>query len=187
MEFEEVENIGQRIKEIRKSKSITIQKLSQFTDLSVGYLSNLERNQASPTLNNLQRICVALGISIRDLLSPSGEERPLIRQEEQQLYEYDEYKLQIRRLDFGKKRGIYEFSTYDPETKDTPPSWGLHPYAEVGVVLEGKMEVNLDGTVYLLGPGDSIYIKPNLYHTMRNAGDTPCRSFWHLQIMDDSV
>ena len=43
MEFEEVENIGQRIKEIR-----------QFTDLSVGYLSNLERNQASPTLNNLQ-------------------------------------------------------------------------------------------------------------------------------------
>ena len=35
MEFEEVENIGQRIKEIRKSKSITIQKLSQFTDLSV--------------------------------------------------------------------------------------------------------------------------------------------------------
>ena len=80
MEFEEVENIGQRIKEIRKSKSITIQKLSQFTDLSVGYLSNLERNQASPTLNNLQRICVALGISIRDLLSPSGEERTLIRQ-----------------------------------------------------------------------------------------------------------
>ena len=156
MEFEEVENIGQRIKEIRKSKSITIQKLSQFTDLSVGYLSNLERNQASPTLNNLQRICVALGISIRDLLSPSGEERTLIRQEEQQLYEYDEYKLQIRRLDFGKKRGIYEFSTYDPETKDTPPSWGLHPYAEVGVILEGKMEVNLDGTVYLLGPGDSI-------------------------------
>ena len=109
MEFEEVENIGQRIKEIRKSKSITIQKLSQFTDLSVGYLSNLERNQASPTLSNLQRICVALGISIRDLLRPSGEERTLIRQEEQQLYEYDEYKLQIRRLDFGKKRGIYEF------------------------------------------------------------------------------
>ena len=72
MEFEEVENIGQRIKEIRKSKSITIQKLSQFTDLSVGYLSNLERNQASPTLSNLQRICVALGISIRDLLRPSG-------------------------------------------------------------------------------------------------------------------
>ncbi len=187
MEFDEVENIGQRIKEIRKSKSITIQKLSQFTDLSVGYLSNLERNQASPTLSNLQRICVALGISIRDLLSPYSKERTLIRFGEQQLYDYDEYKLKIRRLDFGKKRGIYEFSTYDPDSSDTPPSWGLHPYAEVGVVLEGRMEVNLDGTIYILEAGDSIYIKPNLYHTMKNAGDTPCRSFWHLQITDDHV
>ncbi len=184
MEFDEVENIGQRIKEVRKSKSITIQKLSQFTDLSVGYLSNLERNQASPTLSNLQRICVALGISIRDLLSPSKEERTLIRFDEQMSYDYDEYKLKIRRLDFGKKRGIYEFSTYDPDSKDAPVSWGLHPYAEVGVVLEGRLEVNLDGTIYILEEGDSIYIKPNLYHTMRNAGDTPCRSFWHLQITD---
>ena len=41
MEFEEVENIGQRIKEIRKSKSITIQKLSQFTDLSVVFRSGI--------------------------------------------------------------------------------------------------------------------------------------------------
>ncbi|MFQ8841086.1 MAG: cupin domain-containing protein [Clostridium fessum] len=79
----------------------------------------------------------------------------------------------MRRLDFGKKRGIYEFSTYDPETKIHRRPRGLHPYAEVGVVLEGKMEVNLDGTVYLLGPGDSIYIKPNLYHTMRNAAILP--------------
>ena len=103
-EFEKWRILDSGSKEDSQRVPLSIQKLSQFTDLSVGYLSNLERNQASPTLNNLQRICVALGISIRDLLSPSGEERTLIRQEEQQLYEYDEYKLQIRRLDFGKKR-----------------------------------------------------------------------------------
>lgn len=185
MEFEDVDKIGLRIKEIRKSKSITIQKLSQFTNLSVGYLSNLERNQASPTLNNLQRICVALGVSVRDLLSPSLEERTVIRRDEHKVFNYDEYNLEIRRMDFGKKRGIYEYSTYAPGCSDTPPSWGLHPYAEAGVVLEGRLEINLEGTVYILEPGDSIYIKPNIYHTMRNAGEGPCRSFWHLQIMDD--
>ncbi len=185
MEFEDVDKIGLRIKEIRKGKSITIQKLSQFTNLSVGYLSNLERNQASPTLSNLQRICVALGISVRDLLSPTENEKTLIRRDEQKIFHYDEYKLEIRRMDFGKKRGVYEYSSYEPERGEVSPSWGLHPYAEVGYVLEGKMEVNLEGTAYILEPGDSIYIKPNLYHTIRNVGDTPCRSFWHLQIMDD--
>ncbi|MGI6053599.1 MAG: helix-turn-helix domain-containing protein [Clostridium sp.] len=185
MEFEDVEKIGLRIKELRKRKSITIQKLSQFTNLSVGYLSNLERNQASPTLSNLQRICVALGVSVRDLLTMPVEEKTLIRWDEARVYDYDEYNLTIRRMDFGKKRGVYEFSEYAPGDEGTPPSWGLHPYAEVGFVLEGSLEVNLEGTIHLLEQGDSIYIRPNVYHTMRNAGTTLCRSFWHLQIMDD--
>ena len=113
MNFEEVDKIGSRIKEIRKQKNITIQKLSQFTDLSVGYLSNLERNQASPTLNNLQKICVALDISVRDLLTPRGEEKILLRWDDLKTFEYDEYKLKIHRMDFGRKRGVYEYSVYE--------------------------------------------------------------------------
>lgn len=183
MNFDEVEKIGSKIKEIRKQKNITIQKLSQFTDLSVGYLSNLERNQASPTLNNLQKICVALEVSLRDLLTPHEEEKILLRKEDSKLYEYEEYKLNIRRIDFGKKRGIYEYSTYEVG-EDIPPSWGHHPYPEVGTILEGRMEVVLDDVSYILEEGDSIYIKPHTYHTMRNAGTVPCRSFWHLQIPD---
>ncbi len=189
MEFDDIEKIGLRIKEIRKKKSITIQRLSQFTDLSVGYLSNLERNQASPTLNNLQRICVALGISVRDLLEPSGEEKTLLPRSEQRSFRYDEYKLDIRRLDFGKKRGIYEYSSYDApeEGEEIEASWGLHPYAEAGGVLEGTMEVCMDGKTYILEEGDAIYIRPNTYHTIRNAGKTPCRSFWHLQIAEGAI
>ena len=184
MNFNEVENIGNRIKEIRKQKNITIQKLSQFTDLSVGYLSNLERNQASPTLNNLQKICIALDTSVRDLLFPRNDERFLIRREEQKTIEYEEYKLKIDRIDFGRERGVYEFSTYETG-EDITPSWGLHPYAEVGFVLEGRLEVTMEDTTYVLEQGDSIYIKPHTYHTMKNAGSIPCRSFWHIQIPDD--
>lgn len=184
MNFEEVDKIGSRIKEIRKQKNITIQKLSQFTDLSVGYLSNLERNQASPTLNNLQKICVALDISVRDLLTPRGEEKILLRWDDLKTFEYDEYKLKIHRMDFGRKRGVYEYSVYEAG-EDIPPSWGLHPYAEVGTVLEGRLELTMDDTVYILEQGDSIYIKPHTYHTMKNAGEIPCRSFWHLQIPDE--
>lgn len=184
MNFDEVEKIGSKLKEIRKQKKITIQKLSQFTDLSVGYLSNLERNQASPTLNNLQKICVALDISLRDLLTPHEEEQVLLKWDDLKVYEYDEYGLTIRRMDFGKKRGVYEYSTYEVGT-DTPPSWGLHPYAEVGVVLEGCMEVVMDEVHYRLTQGDSIYIKPHTYHTMKNAGEIPCKSLWHLQIPDE--
>ena len=73
------------------------------------------------------------------------------------------------------------------QTKDTPPSWGLHPYAEVGVVLEGKMEVNLMERFYLFRDrAGLIYIQPNLYHTMRNAGDT-LPLLLAFAVMDDSA
>lgn len=184
MNFDDIDKVGLRIKEVRKQKNITIQKLSQFTDLSVGYLSNLERNQASPTLANLQKICVVLDISVRDLLEPRGEERVLLRWDDLKKFDYDEYNLKIRRMDFGKKRGIYEYSVHEPDP-DAEPSWGLHPYAEAGMVLEGRLKVVIDDTAYILEAGDSIYIKPHAYHTMKNIGDIPCKSFWHLQIPDD--
>ncbi|MCI7263465.1 MAG: cupin domain-containing protein [Clostridium sp.] len=179
MNFNDVDNIGNRIKELRKQKNLTIQKLSEMTDLSIGYLSNLERNQASPTLNNLQKICASLDITVRDLLLPRNEERVLIRKDELKSFEYEEYRLKIERMDFGGKRGVYEFSTYEPGD-GIPPSWGLHPYPEVGFILEGSLEVTMEENTYRLEAGDSIYIKAHTYHTMKNAGKIPCRSIWHI-------
>lgn len=186
MNFNEIEKIGSRIKEIRKKKSMTIQKLAQYTDLSVGYLSNLERNQASPTLANLQKICIALEISITDLLSAREEEKLIIRWEEQKVWEYEEFRQQVRRLDFGYRRGIYEYIIFEPGICELPAQ-GLHPYPEVCTVLEGTLEISLDGMTHVLGEGDSLYIKPHTSHVMKNPGERVCRTFWHLQIVDDMM
>lgn len=49
MKIDDIDRVGNRIKDIRKKKSLTITELAKYTDLSVGYLSNIERNQTSPT------------------------------------------------------------------------------------------------------------------------------------------
>ncbi|MCI7263887.1 MAG: XRE family transcriptional regulator [Clostridiaceae bacterium] len=181
MKFDSVDHIGSRIKEIRKKKSMTIQKLAQYTDLSVGYLSNLERNQASPTLANLQKICIALEVSINDVLSEREEDKFIIRWDEQTVWDYEEFRQQVRRMDFGNDRGVYEYITVEPGESELL-STGLHPYPEVCVVLEGQLELTLGEEVYLLNEGDSIYVKAHTSHTMRNPGKTVCRTFWHLQL-----
>ena len=181
MKFDSVDHIGSRIKELRKKRSMTIQKLAQYTDLSVGYLSNLERNQASPTLANLQRICIALEFSINDILSEREEDKFIIRWKEQTVWDYEEFRQQVRRMDFGNARGVYEYITVEPGESELL-SKGLHPYPEVCVVLEGQLELTLGDEVYLLEEGDSAYIKAHTSHIMRNPGDTVCKTFWHLQM-----
>ena len=46
-----VDEIGNKIRGIRKEKGITLKQLSERTGLSIGYLSNLERDSSSPTLD----------------------------------------------------------------------------------------------------------------------------------------
>lgn len=77
-----LDRIGDRFKELRKEKNLTLKELSEKTGLSIGYLSNLERNISSPTLEYMQRICEILGVSITELLAPEKEEHTLIKKDD---------------------------------------------------------------------------------------------------------
>lgn len=57
-------HIGERIRECRKKKMMTIRVLGEYTGLSAGYLSMLEQNKTSPNVDSLARICEALDIDI---------------------------------------------------------------------------------------------------------------------------
>ncbi|NSF17977.1 helix-turn-helix domain-containing protein [Coprococcus comes] len=58
-------HIGERIRECRKKKMMTIRVLGEYTGLSAGYLSMLEQNKTSPNVDSLARICEALDIDIQ--------------------------------------------------------------------------------------------------------------------------
>ena len=74
-----INDIGSRIKFFRKKMNITLKELSEKTLLSIGYLSNLERNTCSPTLINMQKICQFLNISITDLLENNMDAQIIIK------------------------------------------------------------------------------------------------------------
>jgi transcriptional regulator with XRE-family HTH domain len=62
--------LGENIKNIRKSKKMSINKLSKMSGISLGYLSDLENNNAkNPTMEKLQSIATVLEVKIGDLLN----------------------------------------------------------------------------------------------------------------------
>ncbi|EPY2291008.1 helix-turn-helix domain-containing protein [Clostridium sporogenes] len=62
--------LGDNIRRIRKSQKISINKLASMSGVSLGYLSDIENNNAkNPTMDKLQAIADALGIQVSDLLS----------------------------------------------------------------------------------------------------------------------
>lgn len=62
--------LGDNIRNIRKSKKMSINKLSKLSGISLGYLSDLENNNAkNPTMDKLQAIAGVLEVPLSELLT----------------------------------------------------------------------------------------------------------------------
>lgn len=68
---------GQKIKEIRQERGYSLRALAKRADVSVAYLSKLERNESSPTVGLLTRLAEALGVAVDELVdsTPPAEEQ----------------------------------------------------------------------------------------------------------------
>ena len=61
--------LGQRIRELRKRKGETLKETSKSTEISVSYLSDIERGRTNPSLQTLEGLSNHFGITVADLLS----------------------------------------------------------------------------------------------------------------------
>jgi transcriptional regulator with XRE-family HTH domain len=59
---------GEELQKSRKTAGLTQEELAARAGLHVTYISQLERNRKSPTLDSLFRICKALGIKASSLI-----------------------------------------------------------------------------------------------------------------------
>ncbi len=70
--------LGEKIKYYRKKKDLTIKELSELTNLSIGFISNLERDLNSPSVSNLQQICEVLGINLMEILKSTEDKEYIV-------------------------------------------------------------------------------------------------------------
>lgn len=59
-----------RIKEVSKSQGISITKLAELVGITQPNMSNIANGKTSPSLDLLERIAVALGVSVPELFAP---------------------------------------------------------------------------------------------------------------------
>ena len=65
--------VGARLRNLRQRSNISLRELARRTDISVSYLSGIEKDNASPTLATLRRILVALGSNFPSFFSDEPE------------------------------------------------------------------------------------------------------------------
>jgi len=169
--------LGEQIRQHRKRFGYTLQEFSQKTNLSVGYLSNIERDVASPTVATLDIICNALRIDIVELLRATRSPSPLLKKAD-------------RRRIYAARDGILEniaaendqyrctCYTMTPGFKGTVTVPAGDGKGILCYVLSGALELTMDGTAYHMEEGDTLFIRPHASHSFRQLGSEPCVTLW---------
>ncbi len=169
--------IGNRIRLRRKTGNLSLEQVAKRTGLSVGYLSNLERDLTSPTFENLVKICAAIGVNVVELISSSIEFQPVVKADERELVYSRDYHAKVEYMTDTKNpqemTGLC-VRAYDSEKEI---SYG-HEVDEFGVVIKGSMVFMLDEETHVLSEGDSIYVRANTPHTWWKINEGECISYW---------
>lgn len=172
--------VGQRVRQIREQKGLTLTDLAQRTGLAEEFLADIESETASPPLGVLVKLGKALGMKMGTLIA-NGEDRPytVVRARERQAmsrfasqrgtaYGYTYQALAPKK----KNRSMEPFVvTLDQTGQNVPPS--AHEGEEFIFVLDGSMEALVGDAMEILGPGDSIYYDSTEPHLLRPHSDGP--------------
>jgi len=172
--------LGARIRKARQTQRITLEGLSQETGLSAGFLSRLERGEASASISNLIAIATHLDIPLRDFF-----EEPEAASPDYVLYRANQradtpaltahgytYRLSSGDLP-DQQMSAFELS-FPPDGK-MKPKLLTHEGEEVLYLLEGTIEFQIADQAFVMKAGDCVHFNCSKPHMGRNVGKTPAR------------
>jgi len=164
-------DVGGRIKDVRTRLGISQKELADKVDLTPSFISQLENNQISPSLNSFIQICNALGVNPSALLleEKSSDAQWLIKKEKV-----------FSNLSLNEN-GLKGFSIVKNGNMSSTLIV-LEPYTKIErnfistvgtnliYVLKGNISVVINGKGETLSSGDSIYLKEEVPSLWKNEG-----------------
>ena len=184
MEFEGLDEhaVGNAIRTLRKLRQRTLKEVAADTGLSIGYLSQVERNKSSPSVKALHVISRALGVNITWFFGASSEQDT-----EQYVVRGD------ARKELRFETGISDFLLSQRQNTELELLWcrfepgsssGDDAYShngeEAGVVVTGEFAIMIDDTWHILKAGDSFAFPSYLPHKYMNPGRRVAEVVWAI-------
>ena len=173
--------LGEKIRSFRKQKHMTIQEMAKSTELSVGYISQIERNLVDPSLSSLRKIAKTLGIPTYMLIESESKDNLTVRKDDITIMRQPKSSVEYHFISplptdtFTPKSLVIRFKQ-KPKTKDGEVPI-VHESEEVLIVEKGNIILFVGDEEINLNEGDSTIIKSNMPHIIYNNSDFIAEGF----------
>ncbi len=175
--------IGRRVRALRKLQRLRLLDLAERAGCSESLLSRIETGRVMPSLSTLHRLSQALGVNVAVLMEDPRDQTCTVYS--------PETRPQTAHSATAEGDGSTAASLVPYTTEGRLealivllPGGGTlcgpfsHEGEEVGLVLEGTLELVVNGEVHIIPAGSSFYFESHHAHSYRAASAAPCRVVW---------
>ena len=182
------ERLGERVRELRRGRGLTLEELAERSGVSRAMISKLERGEKNPTLVVAAKLAEGFGVTLSQLVGMEERREDVVVPRDKRMVMRDPetgFERQLLSPSFGG-RGVEFIRNVVPEGSNSgefpPHRRGVEEYI---VVEKGRLTAVIEGEEILLEGGDALYFEADVRHRFDNAGDGECS--YYLVIVSKGI
>ncbi|HOI85626.1 MAG TPA: cupin domain-containing protein [Acholeplasmataceae bacterium] len=171
-------DIGKKIRALRLGNNLTQEELANRLELTKGYISQLENNLTSPSMQTLFAILEVLGTDVHEFFSKEEERTLVYKKEDFNVKVNEDLKHMIswivpNALKYEMEPIIIDIEPGGQSEMDDP-----HAGEEFGYVLEGQITLVINKKRYIIRKGETFYYLANKEHYLINNSHLYAKVLW---------
>lgn len=174
------ERLGERVRELRRGRGLTLEELAERSGVSRAMISKLERGEKNPTLVVAAKLAEGFGATLSQLVGMEERREVVVVPRERRMVMRDPetgFERQLLSPSFGGT-GVEFIRNVVPKGSTSgefpPHRRGVEEYI---VVEKGCLRAIIGGEERLLEEGDALYFEADIRHRFDNAGEGECSYF----------
>ncbi len=169
--------LGEKLRARRRELGLTLQTVANRAGLTVGFISQIERDLTAPSLSSLVSVSQVLEMHVSEFLSQPKGDKSITRQDERRAYAVGNNSMSYERLSSNFAGNVLRSVLVHepPGHKGEPIS---HDGEEMLFVLSGMLTAEIGGIHTILKTGDSIHFPSTTTHSSWNHTDETTTFLW---------
>lgn len=169
-------DIGHKIKQLRVKNGLTLEELASRSELTKGFLSQLERDLTSPSISTLEDILEALGSSLSDFFKEEKDEQTIFQKKDFFVDQRDECTINWIVPNTQKN----DMEPILIEIPQDGKSFSVNPHGgeEFGYVVDGSAMLVVGEKKYNIKKGETFYMTGKDFHYIMNEKKTTVKIIW---------
>lgn len=169
-------DIGKKIKRLRVQNQLTLEELANRSELTKGFLSQVERNLTSPSIATLEDILEALGTSLNEFFKEEVKEQIVFNKNDFFVNEQEGYTVSfiIPNAQKNTMEPILLHLEKGACSQKKEPCDG----EEFGYVLQGKVVLHYSDERFIIKKGETFYVDSGRTHYICNESNKDAKVIW---------